>query len=110
LSNTWTHDYYHDVPSGMSDSELTPRIYEDRKWSSPVNQADPTNADDKLYDKKGTWIVDQSDTLSQEAQDILSQGSYLQKDSKGNEYAVKPGYGTPEVEAENARLKSEWDD
>ena len=97
------------VPSGMSNFEFTPRIREDLKWSSPVNQVDYINAQDKIYDKKGEWSQAQYDKLSQEEKEIIAYGpSYLQKDSKGNEYSVMEGHGTPEWEAEEAKLKSDW--
>lgn len=108
-ANMAYNDYYFDefmVPSGMPDFEFTPRIREDRKWSSPINQVDFINTEDKQYNKKGEFDLDLFGKLSQEDSDILDYGkSYLQKDSKGNEYSVRAGYGTPEYEAENERLK-----
>jgi hypothetical protein len=93
----------------MSDSKFTPRIYEDRKWSSPVNQVDYINLEDKIYNEKGKIDSDKWDELSKEEKDIIEYGpSYLQKDSKGNEYSVRSGHGTPEWEAEKARLESDW--
>jgi len=111
MSAFWVDDYdYNYVPSGMSDSELTPRIYEDRRWSSPINQVDFINADDKTYDKKGKYNSELYNNLSQEEKDLVDYGeSYLQKDSKGNEYSVMERFGTPEVEAEKRRLHLDYD-
>ena len=103
--STDNHGY---VPSGMPDFEFTPGIHEDRKWSSPINQVDFINTNDKIYNEKGKIDWKLYNNLSQEEKDKLNQESYLQKDSKGNEYSVMDAYGTPEFETELNRLQGDY--
>lgn len=105
------HNFDNDyVPSGMPDFEFTPGIHEDRKWSSPINQVDYINVDDKIRNEKGEIDWKAYKNLSQEEKDKYNQYSYLQKDSKGNEYSVMEGSGTPEFEAEEDRLINDYID
>lgn len=109
-NNAYTNHNYTDdyVSSGMPDFEFTPNIYENRKWSSPASQVDYIRAVDKTDDKNGAYSEDLYNKLSQEEKDLLDQESYLQKDSQGNEYSVRLGYGTPEFQADEERLKLDY--
>jgi hypothetical protein len=100
----WTYKPNY-VSSGIPDSELTPGIFEDRQFSSPFSESDYNKVAKKIYKKDGFIDWPLYDKLSQEEQNIINQGSYLQKDSKGNEYSVVADYLNPEAKVEENKLE-----
>ena len=93
------------VSSGIPDSKLTPGIFENRQFSSPVSESDYNKVAKKIYKKDGFIDWPLYDKLSQEEKDIIDQASYLQKDSKGNEYSVGADYNNPEAQVEQNKLE-----